>query len=167
MRRSLLPALALTLLALAACRREAPPRDSLTQGQHEPESPPLDSRGQPLLEASDVVVYGVVLPVRHRHAYDVGGVPVYKTPYEARQVIDFFADRYGRASLEAIGEGGVFRAVPVTVDGAARRVDISVLGRSTGGARVQVHLLPDVAVRTPGDPAERLRAYAEHVRTLD
>ncbi len=160
-------ALAVLLLALAACRREAPPADPLVDERHEPETPTLDSRGQPLLEASDVAVYGVVLPVRLRHAYDVGGVPVYRTPYDARQVVDFFADRYGRGSLETIGEGGVFRAVQVTVEGATRHVDISVLGRSSGGARVQVHLLPDVATRSPEDPAARLRAYAEHARTLD
>ena len=155
----------LLVFAAAACRREVEPGERPAE-EAEAEGA-RGSRGRPLLSPSDVTLHGVVLPTGLRHAYDIDGEPVYRTREGARRVVDYFAARYGRDALEVIGDGGIFRAVASAVDGAPRHVDISVLARSTGGARVQVHLLPSPAERPAEDAEERLRAYTEHLRTLD
>jgi hypothetical protein len=155
----------LLAFAAAACQREldpgeAPAAEALAESAR-------DSRGRPLLAPSDVTVHGVVLPEGLGEAYEIEGEPVYRTREKARRVVDYFAARYGREGLEIIGDGGIFRAVGVSVGDAPRQVDISVLARSTGGARVQVHLLPSPTEAPTGDAEARLRAYTKHLQTLD
>jgi hypothetical protein len=155
----------LWVLTAASCRRQEAAAPSSGDDGAAPQA--AGARGEGLLRASEVVIHGVRLPVGLERAYAIDGEPVYHTHDGAPRVVAFFAARYGRGALEPIGEGGVFRALEVTEGGAPRRVDISVLARSTGGARVQVHRLPEPAAGPEADPEARLRAYTEHLQTLD
>ncbi len=147
------------LASLAGCE-SAPPRARAVAPAPAPAPAPVE----PPLAPSTVVAHGVVLPEGLEPAYETGGTKAYKSDVRARRVLAYFAERYPSPhGLERIGQGGVLRGVPVEVDGAPRHVTVAVLGRSNGGARVQIDLLAR-PTDDPRSPEERRRAFIEHVR---
>jgi hypothetical protein len=126
-----------------------------------PESPVAPSPSG--LRPSSQRSAGVPLPEGSHLVRPSASTRVYRNAEPAGDVVDFFVARYGTERLDRIGRGGVFRGVDVEVDGAPRRVDISILPGSRG-TRIQVHLLPLPPVDLD---AVRAQATAGFVHTLD